>query len=190
MNRVALTSLILLAIGCNRGTAPTGSMPQSAETARKLAQEAAPTAAPSVDPKVLITEDKIGRYIIYQKEMNTVADLVMGAAMGAFNKSGGSQKGFEKELSKDERIKKIADTEASALAKSGLTRAEAMDISRIVSSYTPGATMGDAEMKKKAREEFSAKYGPAALAVLEKQLPQLERLQDEMLGAVLGKKKK
>ena len=64
-----------------------------------------------------------------------------------------------------------------------------MEIAKIVSTYTPGATMGDGEMKKKAREEFGAKYGPAVLAVLEKRLPELEKLQDEMLGAVLGKKK-
>lgn len=187
MKRLALTTLALLAFGCNRSSAPT--LPQAAETAKQLAQEAAPVPLLSLDPKVLINDDKVGRYLIYQKEMNTVADLVMGAAMGAFNKSGGSQKGFEKELSKDERIKKIADTETSALAKSGLTRSEAMEISRIVSTYTPGATMGDAEMKKKAREEFSAKHGPEVLGVLEKRLPELERLQNEMLGAALGKKK-
>jgi len=32
------------------------------------------------------------------------------------------------------------------------------------------------------------KYGPEAPAVLEKRLPELSKLQDEMLDAVLGKK--
>jgi hypothetical protein len=189
MNRLFFASLTLFALACNRGTAPSGPLPQAAETARKLAQEAPPVPAPSLDPKVLVTDGNIGRYIIYQKEMNTVSDLVMGAAVGAFNKSGGSQKGFEKALSQDERLKKIADTEASALAKSGFTRTEAQEIAKVVSTYTPGATMGDAEMKKTAREEFSAKYSPVVLAVMEKRLPELSKLQDEMLEATLGKKK-
>jgi len=189
MRCIALLSLSLLALGCNRSAGPSGTPPSAAETVKKLAQSAAPAPAPSLDPKVLITDDKIGRYIIYQKEMNTVTDLVMGAAMGAFSKSGGSQKGFEKELSKDDRAKKIADTQASALTKSGLTTTEAMEIMKITTPYTVGATIGDADMKKKAREEFSAKYGPAALAVMDKHLPELSKLQDEMMGAAFSKKK-
>jgi len=176
--------LLFFGTACGRKS----EVPPEVAAARQLAEAPQPQGS-SLAPKDLLTDDKLTRYVVYQREMNTVTDLVMGAAMGAFNKSGGSQKGFEKELSKDERIKKIADTEASALAKSGLARSEAMEIAKIVSTYTPGATMGDGEMKKKAREEFGAKYGPAVLAVLEKRLPELEKLQDEMLGAALGKKK-
>jgi hypothetical protein len=186
MRHLGFAALTLVTLACNRNAAPPEPLSQGAE---KRAQEAAPPAVPSLAPKDLITDDKVGRYIVYQKEVNTVADLVMGAAMGAFNKSGGSQKGFEKELSKDERLKKIADTEASALAKSGLTRLEAQELAKVVSAYTPGATMGDAEMKKKAREDFGAKYGPTVLAAMEKHLPELARLQDEILSAAMGKKK-
>ena len=192
MNRFALVALVLATLvlatsACNRGASPSGALTPAADTARKPSQNSPPAATP-LDSKALVTEDKIGRYIIYQKELNSVAALAMGAAGQAFTKSGGSQKDFEKELSKDERSKKIADTQASALAKSGLTQIEAMELAKIVSTYTPGATMGDAEMKQKAREEFTAKYGPEALAVLEKRLPELSKLQDEMLDAVLGKK--
>lgn len=188
MNRYAILSLAFLTLACNRGSGTSGNVPKAAETAKKLAQTAMPV-APSLDPKDLLTDDKIGRYIIYQREMNTVTDLVMGSAMGAFAKSGGNQKGFEKELSKDDRAKKIADTQASALAKSGLTTAEAMEIVKLATPFTVGVTIGDAEMKKKAREEFSAKYGPAATAVMDKHLPELSKLQDEMMGAVFSKKK-
>ena len=120
--------------------------------------------------------------------MIPVLGLAMGAAAQAFSKSGGDQKGFQKELSSDERARKIADTEASALAKSGLSRMEAMAIAKIVAVYTPGATMGDDEMKKAARDDFIAKYGEAALAVLEKRLSDLSTLQDEMMSSAFGKK--
>lgn len=185
MNRTALAVLALATLACNRGSAP----PPAAEVARKLAEAASAPAPAELDPKPLLTDGKVGQYIVYQTEMNLVADLAMGAAAQAYAKSGGSQKGFEKSLSQDERTRKIADTEASALAKSGLSRAEAMALAKVVSSYTPGATMGDAEMKQKHREAFSAKHGPEALAVMEKRLPELTRLQEAMLQAALGKVK-
>ena len=184
-----LLAAAVLAVACGKPESPAGKPPAAAESAKKLAESApaAPDAAPT-DAKSLITDDKVARYIVYQREMNTVAGLVMGAATQAYGASGGDQKKFEKEMSKDERTKKIADTEASALAKSGLTRAEVMAMVQVIAPYTPGATMGDDEMKKKARADFSAKYGPEVLAVLERHLPELSKLQDEMLGALATKK--
>jgi hypothetical protein len=44
-------------------------------------------------------------------------------------------------------------------------------------------------MKQKAREEFTAQYGPEVVAVLEKHLPELSKLQDEMMSAAFGKRK-
>jgi len=82
---------------------------------------------------------------------------LMGAADQAYNKSGGNQKGFEKKLAQDVRIKKIADTEASAFSKSGLTRAEAMAVARLVSSCLPGRSMGTEETKKRARADLEAR---------------------------------
>lgn len=190
MNRLALATLILTTLACNRSVGPSGSLPQAAETAKNLAQNAAPIAdLKPVEPKDLITNDKIDRYIIYQKEMNTVMDLAMGAAVGAANKSGGNQKGFEKELSKDERTKKIGEVNAIALTKSGLTQAEVGQLVQIISPYAAGTAFGDAEGQKKAREEFSAQYGTVALAIMEKRQPELAKLQEEMLNIGLGKKK-
>lgn len=185
MNRHGLIALTLATLACNRGAIP----PPAAEAARTRVEDTPAPAPPALDAKGLITDGKIGQYIVYQTEMNLVADLAVGAATQAYAKSGGSQKGFEQSLSQDERTRKIADTEASALAKSGLTRPEAMALAKIVSAYTPGATMGDAEMKQKHRETFSANHGPEALAVLEKRLPELAKLQEAMLKAALGKLK-
>lgn len=186
MKRFPLAALILVGLAF---TIPACSQSPTQAGAGKPAQDAAAATTNSLDPKTLITDEKIGQYIVYQKEMTTVADLMIGVAGQALNKSDGSQKSLEKALSEDERTRKIADTQASALAKSGLTQMQAMEIAKIVSSYTPGATMGDAEMKQQARQEFLTQYGPEVLGVLEKRLPELSKLQDEMLGATLGNKK-
>jgi hypothetical protein len=186
---ILLAAFVLTSLSCSRGSAPSGTQENAAGTAQQAAQNTAVPAADPLDPKVLITDDKISRYIIYQRETNTVADLVLSAAGQAYKKSGGDQKGFEKELSQDARTKKIADVQASALSKSGLGQMEAIEISKIVATYTAGATMGDDAMKKTAKDEFSSKYGAAALAIMEKNLPELSKLQDEMLSAAFGKKK-
>jgi hypothetical protein len=192
MNRLtfatlALVVLVLTNISCSREPAPSNTQ-SAAETAQQAVQNA-PSPAVSPDPKTLVTDDKISRYIIYQREINTVADLLMGAATQAYAKSGGDQNGFQKELAQDERTKKIAAAQASALSKSGLGQSEAVELSKIVSTFTAGATIGDEEMKKTARDEFSSKYGAGALGIMEKHLPELSKLQDEMLSAALGKKK-
>jgi hypothetical protein len=185
MNRLPLAALVLVSLAftnmaCSRGPAPSGTEKPSQNVT---------AATNSLDPKILITDEKIGQYIVYQKEMNSVSDIMIGVAGQALNKSDGSQKSLEKALSEDERTKRIADTQASALSKSGLTQMQANEIAQIVSSFTPGATMGDAEMKQQAHQEFLTKYGPEVLTVLERRLPELSKLQDEMLQATLGKKK-
>jgi hypothetical protein len=190
MNRFAfaifiLVSLIIATISCSNGTSPSG----TASTATETTKPAAPEAAKPLDPKTLITDDKIGRFIVYQKEMNSVVDLAMSAGADALQNAGGSQKDLEKALSKDERAQKIANTQASALAKSGLTQTEATEITKILSPYIAGFTIGDDEMKEKSRQEMKSQYGEEPLAVFEKRLPELSKLQDEMLEKALGKKK-
>jgi hypothetical protein len=186
---VLLAALVLTSISCSRGSAPSGSQENAAGAAQQAAPNTAVSSTEPLDPKVLITDDKISRYIIYQRETNTVADLVLGMAAQAYKKSNGDQKGFEKEIAQDERTKKIAAVQASAISKSGLGQMEAVEISKIVATFTAGVTMGDDAMKKTARDDFSSQYGAAALSVMEKHLPELAKLQDEMLGAAFGKKK-
>jgi len=177
--------LLFLGTACGRKS----ELPPEVAAARKAAAVAVPE-APALAPKDLLTDDKLTRYATYQREMNTVADLATASAGQAFTKSGGNQRGFEKELSKDERIQKIAATETSALAKSGLTRMEAMAVAKLVSAYIPGRTMGTAEMKKQARTDFESKYGQTAAEVMDKHEAELTKLQSEMLSAVMkgGKK--
>jgi len=177
--------LLLFGTACGQKS----EVPPEVAAARKAAAVAVPE-TPSLSPKDLLTDDKLTRYAIYQREMNTVVGLTLGAAGQAFQKSGGSQKGFEKELAQDERIKKIAETEASALSKSSLTRMEAMEVGKLVASYIPGRSMGTEEMKKQARVDFEAKYGKAALEAMDKHEAELIKLQSEMLGAAFkgGKK--
>lgn len=139
-----LVSLVVATISCSKGPSPSGTPSTAAETT----PAAAPEAAKPMDPKALITDDKIGRFIVYQKEMNSVVDLAMGVGVDALKNAGDSQKDLEKALSKDERTQKIANTQASALAKSGLTQMEATEITKILSPYIAGFTIGDDEMKK------------------------------------------
>lgn len=177
--------LLVLGTACGRKS----EVPPEVAAARKAAEVAVP-ALPSLAPRDLLTGDKLTRYATYQREMNTVADLVMASAGQAFHRSGGNQKGFEKALAQDERIQKIAATEGSALSKSGLSRLEAMEVSKLVSSYLPGRTMGTEEMKKHARMDFEAKYGQTAAEAMDQHEAELIKLQREMLGAVMkgGKK--
>lgn len=154
--------------------------------------EAQPHAAPQAQeqqlaPKDLLTDDKLTRYATYQREMNTVAGITMETAGLAFKKSGGSQKGFEKEMAQDPRMLKIAATETSALSKSGLSRQEAAAIGKLVSAYIPGRSMGTEEDKKKARADFGAQQGPAALAAIDKHEGELIKLQNEMLASLMKK---
>lgn len=181
MQKLALSVLTLLVAGCGRQGAK---LPDEVEAARKLA--AAPA---STDPKVLVTDDAVSRHIVYQREMNPVAGIAVEVGMLALKQSGGNQQAFQAEMAKDPRVKQVADAEARAIAKSGLSRQDEMALSRIVADYTAGATLGDAEMKAKAREQFLAKYGPQALGVLEKRLPDLAKLQDETLAATLKPRK-
>jgi len=180
-------SIAILVLACG----PKGAkLPQEAESAMKLAKSAPALAPSSADPKAVITDDRITRHLIFQREMAPVTGIAMEVGMLAMKNSGGNQKQFQEEMAKDPRVKRIADAEASAVAKSGLSRMENMEISRIVSDFTPGATMGDAEMKKQARADFQKKYGDEVLAVLEKRLPDLAKLQEELLSAALKPKGK
>lgn len=176
--QVAVAVLALFIASCNGRGGPAAKAPEDASGAK--------VPAPALDPKYLINDEKIGRFITYQQEMSKVAALAVGATLEALQESDGNTKEIEKAMSRDERMKKVSDAEASAIAKSGLTTAEATEMANIISSYTPGMTIGDDEMKQQTREEFTAKYGAAILAVLDRHLKELSDLQDLMLKATLG----
>jgi len=114
-----------------------------------------------------------------------VAHLAVDAAAQAHQRAGGDQKGFEKELSKDERIRKIADAEAAGLSRSGLSRSEASAIGKLITPYLTNRMMGTEDMKKKARTDFEAQHGKAALEAADRHEAELTGLQREMLAAVM-----
>src|SRR5512137_1588994 len=87
-----LVTLMIATISCSKGPSPSSTASTAVETAKTAAAEA----AKPLDPKTLITDDKISRFIIYQKEMNSLVDLAMSAGADALRNAGSSQKDLEK----------------------------------------------------------------------------------------------
>lgn len=179
-------SLAVLLSACQKSESPSGDLPKAAADAKKLAEQAPPAPDNPLDPKLLLTDEMLGKYLVYQQTMLPVTGDAMAIAAGAFRKSGGDQKEFEKQMAADERVKRVEAASKEAQAKSGLTQTVSTEIGRLVSSYIPSRTMGTDEDKKKARVDFEAKYGKAAAEAMDKHEAELTKLQDEMLKAALG----
>lgn len=182
MNAWIPLAIALVLAGCGQRAR----LPQEAENAARLA--AAAPEAPRPSPG-RITDGRVRQYIVYAREMAPFQNLLLEVGMEALNHPGVDQKAWEAKMAADPRTKKIEAAQANAQAKSGLSLAESNDIGRVCSDYTPGATMGDDAMKKESREKFLAKYGPEALAVMERNLKDLAQLQDDLLKAAFTKKK-
>ena len=185
-----LLSCTLLLIACQKAQTRSSDTPQAVAEVKKLAESAPPPVENPLDPKVLLTDEKLGKYAVYQQTMLPVMGDVMAAAMGAGLKSGGNVKEFEKKLAADERLKRIEAATKEAQAKSGLTQSEATAIGQLVASYVPIRTMGADEDRKKARVDFEATHGKAAAEAMDKHEADLTRLQDETMKASLGPAKK
>lgn len=187
---VGMLSLALLLTACQKSESPSGETPKAAADAQKLAEQAPPAQSNPLDPKVLLTDEMIGKYVVYQNTMLPVMGDVMAMAGGAFRKSGGDQKEFEKQMAADPRVRRVEAATKEAEAKSGLTMQTSAAIGRLVSEYVPKRTMGTDEDKAKARAEFEQKYGKAAAEAMDRHEAELSRLQDETLKAALGPAKK
>jgi hypothetical protein len=87
------------------------------------------------EAKALLTEDKLSRFAIYQKEMLSVTSDSMGVGMQAFAKGGTDQKKFQGAMAADDRTAKIADASKAALEKSGLTQDEMAKLMRVAPRY-------------------------------------------------------
>ncbi len=99
-----------------------------------------PPAAPGAPAKVegaeaVLTEDKVTRFLTYQKEMMAVTSDAVAAGANAYQKGGADQKKFEKAMSADERTAKIAAASKSALEKSGLAQEDVGKLSRVLTPY-------------------------------------------------------
>ena len=106
--------------------------------AARPANPAARPAMPAVDmaaAKALLTEDKLSRFAVYQREMLSVTSDTMGVGMQAFAKGGTDQKKVQGAMAADGRTAKIADTSKAALEKSGLTQDEMMNLQRLATRY-------------------------------------------------------
>ncbi|WP_005032375.1 hypothetical protein [Holophaga foetida] len=180
MKKLFTLSITLLLAACgHRSTKPQESVKKNSQL-----PQGAPVEPPA--PRPIITDDQITRHILYEREMMPVAGIVVEVSLMAMKKSRGDQKQIETEVAKDPRVKRVADAEASAIAKSGISRAENQEISRIIADYIPGVVTGDAETRKRAREAFQSKYSPEALETMDKRQPELARLQNEMLAAAFN----
>jgi hypothetical protein len=190
---------------------PPSAPPSSPKAA--AAPVSAPTAAPAAAPAsaaALLTDEKVKGYVIYTKEIGTVAAEAMGMAGSAYARSKGDQKGFERALSADERTKKVAAASQAALEKSHLTQAEVGQLTQILSPYYTRRMMAkgaeEAMAKAKAaskgkagilegiykkqidevvalRAEMEKKYGSAAMAIMDKYEKDCIEAQEAMVKA-------
>jgi hypothetical protein len=85
--------------------------------------------------KPLLTDDKLSRFAVYQREMLAVTSETMGVGMQAFAKGGTDQKKFQGAMAADNRTTKIADASKAALEKSGLTQDEMAKLMRVATRY-------------------------------------------------------
>jgi len=180
----------LVLTACQKAETPASAPPQAVADVKKLTEAAPAAVGNPLDPKVLLTDEKLGKYAIYQQTMLPVMGDVMAAAMSAGLKAGGDVKEVEKKLAADERLKRIEAVTKEAQAKSGLTQSEATAIGQLVAGYLPNRSMGTDEDKKKARAEFEATNGKAAAEAMDKHEVELTRLMDETMSASMGAAKK
>jgi len=181
-----LLSLALLLAGCQKAEAPAGGMPREAADAKAaVAQSPAAPADPS-DPRALLTDEMLGKYVVYQTAVLPVMGDTLAMGGSALQNSGGDQKEFEKQVAADPRFQRVDAATKGASAKSGLTAQTAAAIGRLVSEYVSERSMGSAEEKAKARAGFEQKYGAPAAEAMDRHEAELTKLQEEMLKAALG----
>lgn len=185
-----ILSLALLLTGCQKSESPSGEMPKAAADAQKLAEQAPPAPPSPLDPKVLLTDDMLGKYAVYQNTMLPVMGDTLALGAEAIRKSGGDQKELEKQMAADPRLQRVNAAAKEAAAKSGLTAQTSAAIGKIVSEYIAKRTIGTDADKAQARTDFEKQYGAAAAAAMEKHEADLTKLQEEALKAALGPAKK
>jgi hypothetical protein len=141
-------------------------------------------AAGDAQAQALLTDDKIGRFAIYQKVMAGAG----GIARDLVVKTAGMGKDAVSDALSGGGAQNLAAISAKALADSGLTQPEATQLSLLLSEYVAkrmvtldarralakaSGPLKDAYQKQvdegaKHRQEFGEKYGPAALAAVDK----------------------
>ncbi len=185
-----LLSLALLLTGCQKTEAPAGEMPKEAADAQAAVAQAPAVPADPSDPKALLTDEMLGKYVIYQTAVLPVMGDTLAMGGSALQSSGGDQKEFEKKVAADPRLQRVDAATKEASAKSGLTAQTAAAIGRLVSEYVSERSMGSPEEKAKVRADFEQKYGAPAAEAMDRHEAELTKLQEETLKAALGPAKK
>lgn len=185
-----LLSLALLLTGCQKTEAPAGETPKAAADAQAAVAEAPAAPADPTDPKALLTDEMLGKYVVYQTTMLPVMGDTLAMGASAIQSSGGDQKELEKQMAADPRLQRVDAATKEASAKSGLTAQTAAAIGGLVSGYVTERSMGTAEEKAKVRADFEQKYGTPAAEAMDKHEAELTRLQEDALKAALGPAKK
>ena len=139
-SKIACVFVLLCLAGCKKGeVAKPAALP--APPVLGAAKPAAPLSPPAASPvdvaavKPLLTDDKLSRFAVYQREMLAVTSETMGVGMQAFAKGGTDQKKFQGAMAADNRTTKIADASKAALEKSGLTQDEMAKLMRVATRY-------------------------------------------------------
>ena len=181
-----LLSLALLLAGCQKTETPAGEAPKAAADAMATVAQAPAVPADPNDPRRLLTDDMLGKYVVYQTTiMPVMADsLAMGAS--ALKNANGDTKDFEKQLAADPRFPRVDAVTKEASAKSGLSAQTAAAIGRLVSEYVSERSMGSPEEKAKVRADFEQKFGTPAALAMDRHEAELTKLQEETLKAALG----
>lgn len=185
-----LLALALLLTGCRKTEVPAGEAPKAAADAQAAVAQAPAVPADPNDPKALLTDEMLGKYVVYQTTvMPVMADtLAMGAS--ALKNSNGDTNDFEKQLAADPRFQRVDAAQKEAAAKSGLTAQTAAAIGKLVSEYVSERSMGSPEEKAKVRADFEQKYGTPAAEAMDRHEAELTKLVEETLKAALGPAKK
>ncbi|HJX65681.1 MAG TPA: hypothetical protein VJ860_17210 [Polyangia bacterium] len=142
-SKIACVFVLLCLAGCKKGevakpaAAPAPSVLGAARPTMPMSRPAMPAMSPGdvAEAKALLTDDKLSRFAVYQKEMLSVTSDTMGVGMRAFAKGGTDQKKFQGAMAADDRTAKIADASKSALEKSGLTQDEMAKLMRVAPRY-------------------------------------------------------
>jgi hypothetical protein len=140
-------------IACKKNEAPV-----SPAAPPKVAAAAPASPATDTSAQALLTEDKLSRFLIYQKEMLAVALDSMNVGLQAFAKAGTDQKKLQGEMAGDKRSAHIAEVSKAALEKSGLTQSEIPALTQLTSPYyakayaLQGAVKKLAEIRKNIEE--------------------------------------
>lgn len=190
-------------------TAPPSGLPSRVEQILAEQKKAADAFASTLD------EDKVARLVAYEKEMAKHTELLLGVASEVVRAGSGEAEKVGKELSRDERIKKISEVSEKALSDAGVTQGEVASWTTLISELVAGemsvagAREKVAELEAKGdkgvmlqvykdqvaehdekRRQFAEKHGEKLLGILDKHMAELIEIRQMQMDVAMGRNKK